>query len=272
MFLSSRNGLRPNGRLNASSRPQVYRPMLEVLEDRITPSSLATIPPPTNNMSVNTTQAVVAQSTAQAASQITFAFTPNRRIYTAGSPSVTIAITLTDSTTGKPITTGEVELRVADSHGNTVGSPIVAPVSTTGQISAAYALPPNTPAGAYTVTAIYHNLNDPADGAQGSAILTLVLPPAPAQHIPGSPVPVSPPAQVQVQAQGQSPPVLSLQQAALTLYISGIERAFDTILHRPLDGVQASINAALPYAGPWGSLFELAGEMAVFNALQNQTT
>jgi hypothetical protein len=58
----------------------------------------------------------------------------------------------------------------------------------------------------------------------------------------------------------------SLFDAALTLYLDGIQRALSQLTGQPIGAVQASIDANLPYAGPWGTLFEMAGEAAVFQA------
>jgi hypothetical protein len=46
--------------------------------------------------------------------------------------------------------------------------------------------------------------------------------------------------------------------------------AADSLLHQPTTAVQASIDYFLPYGGPFGSLFELAGRMAVMQAVNSQ--
>jgi len=276
MLFPSRTGPRSNDPRKNRDGHQQFRPMLEVLEDRITPSNVAAVPPPTNAAPDNSPAVVapVTQSNTQSQNQLTFTFSPARLIYTAGTTSVNIAVTITDPTTGAPVSGGTVTFTVTDANGNTVGTPVTVNVPSAGQepspttdpISTSYTLPSNLPANKYTVTAVYHQSDSPFDGSQGSEILTLVLPPAPAQQI------GQPHTQSLARTQAADPPALSLQQAALTLYLDGITRAWDTFFHRPVDAVQASIDAALPYAGPWGAFFELAGEAAFYQANHGKTT
>ncbi|MHB1426311.1 MAG: choice-of-anchor Q domain-containing protein [Gemmataceae bacterium] len=69
-------------------------------------------------------------------------------------------------------------------------------------------------------------------------------------------------------AGGTAPTPPSMFQAWITLYIDGIYFQIDSLLNQSTAGVQASIDANMPYAGPFGSLFELAGRLAVLQAVQ----
>lgn len=61
----------------------------------------------------------------------------------------------------------------------------------------------------------------------------------------------------------------SLFQALIALYIDGIYFEIDSLLNQATTAVQADIDHYLPYAGPFGALFELAGRIAVLQALQH---
>jgi hypothetical protein len=57
--------------------------------------------------------------------------------------------------------------------------------------------------------------------------------------------------------------------AALELYIGGAELAFNGLAGLPVNTVQGSITALLPYAAPYGPLFVAAGEIAVYQTAPN---
>lgn len=61
----------------------------------------------------------------------------------------------------------------------------------------------------------------------------------------------------------------SLFQALMSLYIDGIYFQIDSLLNQATTAVQADIDHYLPYAGPFGALFELAGRIAVLHTLQH---
>jgi hypothetical protein len=60
----------------------------------------------------------------------------------------------------------------------------------------------------------------------------------------------------------QPPP--SFFQTVMSLYIDGAEWALRANTGFPTSAVQANINAALPYAGPYGPLFVEAGALSVY--------
>ncbi len=243
----------PSQRHSQSNALRSVRPMLEMLEDRLTPSGNALggalAPAPLASAGVG--------SPAQA---LTFTFTPDRLVYPPGVSSLNINLKLTDSSTGAPITNGTVTFTVTDLNGNPEANPLTAAVSGDGQVSVTYPVPTNLPPYGHLVMAVYHNPGSPFDGASGSEYLSLIPLPAPAE--PPSPPPTQPPNPAGTPA----PP--SPFQAALTLYFDGILMELDRMAGLPGADVQASINANMPFAGPWGGLFELAGELAVMHATQ----
>jgi hypothetical protein len=227
--------------------------MLEMLEDRLTPSGnplggpLAPAPLPATDVN-------------SAAQALTFTFTPDRLVYPPGVSSININLKLTDASTGASITNGTVTFTVTDLDGHPEANPLTAAVSSDGQVSVTYPLPTNLAPYGHLVMAVYHNPGSPFDGATGSEYLSLIPLPAPAQQ--PSPPPTQPP------TPPGTPPPPSPLQAALTLYFDGILLELDQMAGLPSADVQASINANMPYAGPWGGLFELAGELAVMHATQ----
>jgi len=241
--------------------------MLEALEDRVTPSSA--VMPPAFVSGASNSALVAAPS-----NSVNFNFTPSRIIAVQGASSVNFTVNLTNSS-GAAVTGGSVSFNLKDERGGTIGSVQAGDVSLNGQITMTYNLPANLPPGAYSIIATYNNPGAPNDGASGTAILDIVLGPIPAQTSPStkpaaaapdlqppSTVFLPPATTFPVSPSAGTTPALSLFQAAFTLYVDGVEKVIDTVRHQPTDGVQASINAAMPFAGPWGQLFELAGEMA----------
>jgi hypothetical protein len=59
------------------------------------------------------------------------------------------------------------------------------------------------------------------------------------------------------------PPPPSLFQALFAVYIDGIELALDTLTHRDTSALEASLEANLPYTGPFGRMAEYLGIEAV---------
>jgi hypothetical protein len=255
MFSTSRSHLRYCGGRKPELGRRYVRPLLEALEDRVTPSGAPMMPDAPSLGAALT-------PSPQAAAQLNFTFTPSRILLELGNTSVHIAATITDPT-GAPVNGGTVTFTMIDEHGNPVGNPVAATVSTTGQVAADFALPANLRIGPYFIKGVYSNSDSPYDGASGTGLLDIILGPIPVQPKPSS----QPQALPQTSSPMSSP--LSLYQTALTLYLDGVELALDTLEHQPTGGTQASIDAAMPGAGPWGQAFELAGELAVYQRMGN---
>jgi hypothetical protein len=238
-------------------RNPTFRPMLEVLEDRVTPSGAAV----TNLDAVGPLSAAQAVTPlAPAAQGLTFTFSPpDRLIISNNQTSAKLAVTLTNTADGTPVSDGAVTFTITNSSGTVLGQSVTANLSSDGKATAAYGLPANLPIGPYTITAVYHKDGSANDGASGSELLSIVLPAIPAVH--GSQ------GSGQASAQSVTQAAPSVLDAALTLYLDGIQRALNQLTGQFSGAVQASIDANLPFAGPWGSLFEMAGETAVFQAV-----
>jgi hypothetical protein len=235
--------------------------MLETLEDRLTPSGaaltdLAAVSPAAGTQTV--------ASLAPESQGITFAFSPpNRLILSNNQTTANLAVTLTNTADGSPLSDGTVTFTITNRSGTVIGQSITANLSSDGKATAAYGLPANLPIGPYTITAVYHNAGSPHDGASGSELLSIVLPAIPVVQV----SPGSGQASAQTATAAATPATPSLFDAALTLYLDGVQRALNQLIGQPSDALQASIDANLPYAGPWGSFFEMAGETAVFQAV-----
>lgn len=246
MFFTAQGHSQPNAL-------RCFRPMLEMLEDRLTPSG--------NPLGGALAPAPLSPTAAGFAAQqaLTFTFTPDRLVYPPGVSSIAINLKLTDASTGAPITNGTVTFTVTDLDGNPEANPVTAAVSSNGQVSINYPVPTNLAPYGHHVLAVYHNPGSPYDGASAIESLSLIPLPAPAETGPPPTQPPTPPG---------TPPPPAPFQAALTLYFDGILMELDRMAGLTSADVQSSINANMPYAGPWGGLFELAGELAVMHATQ----
>lgn len=221
-------------------------------------------PPPGPISNRASTAGSASADSTPAAGTATLTFTPGRLIYTTGSSSVAISVSVINSTTGSPVSGGTVSFTVTDLHGVPVNPAVASIVSAIGQASASYPLPGDLSAGNYIVRASYNGSDGSVTGS-GSEPLSLVPPPAPALHMSlgmsAAVLGIDPP------AQEPPPQPSSLFQAALTLYLDGAEMILDQLTGHSTTAVQASIELNSPYAPVYAPLLVLAGELAASHAV-----
>jgi hypothetical protein len=219
------------------------------MEDRITPSDGLPpgLPTPTGGppalVSGGTPHPFTSNPVTVTAGSVTINFSPQPQ---------TITLTATATANGVPVPQGAVFLTVTDSSGHLIGDSPVRATVTNGSASATFAVPAGLPAGSYTITGVF---SDPSsnyfNGTDVPGTLT-VKSLTGGSGGPGSSGSTTPP---------------TMFQSWMALYFDGIQLALDQLLQRPAASVQADVNFQMQFAGPFGSLFELAGEMAVFQAL-----
>jgi hypothetical protein len=94
--------------------------------------------------------------------------------YTVGSQVVQLTANVVDPNNNTPVTTGLVTFTVQDSHGNTIGTAVMAAPNASGTAMANYTLPGNTPVGTYTIVVTYSDsTNNVFDNGDTSATLTI---------------------------------------------------------------------------------------------------
>src|SRR6185437_5925966 len=92
------------------------------------------------------TLTIVSAATTTSVSNVTASFSP-------AAQNVTLSASVTSSDL-QPVNEGTVTFSVFDANGNLIGTPVTASVLN-GQASATYTLPAGTPAGTYTIQAVY---------------------------------------------------------------------------------------------------------------------
>jgi hypothetical protein len=135
----------------------------------------------------------------------------------------------------------------------TAGNPNVA--------TAVLAIPAGQAAGSYGIQATYTDTTGAFAGSSGSGTLTIN---ATSGSSSSSGSATSSPSS----SSTSSPP--SQFQALLDLFFDGFQLVLAVLFGQNTSGIQASINANLPFAGPFGPFFLLSGELAAFNALSGK--
>jgi hypothetical protein len=253
--------------------------MLEILEDRVTPSTsldvvnlgAAVLHNPVGP--VGGAFAPLVNSAANAASNLNpsdsvpVTLSVGNVTTNYSNQAQTVTFTVAATANGAPLPAGSAFVHLTDASGNQIGSPVLVSINN-GSGSATFTVPAGLASGTYTITP---SLLDPIPPYSGGPVIsgTLTINPASSggSSSGGSSSGDSPSSGSSSTAVPATP-----WQAWVSLYFDGVREALDQLLSQPLAPVQADINFLLPYAGPLGPYFEVMGELAVYQALQQHNT
>jgi hypothetical protein len=221
------------------------------MEDRITPSGGlgAVMPIPAAPSGGAVLQHFDSTPVTVTAGSVTISSSPQAQ---------TITLTATATANGAPVPQGVVLLTVTDSSGHPIGNNPTRAVITNGSGSAQFTVPAGLAPGTYTITGVFSDPAGPySNGTDVPGTLTVNGSTSGSGGSGGS----------GSSGSGTTAPPTTMFQSWISLYFDGVQLALDQLLQQPTTTAQADANFQMQFAGSFGQFFELAGEMAVFQAM-----